>query len=469
MYLQQIVSYGNAWSTLAQNFSTELDEIQAAISSLTPDAILSARPSIREYVPQSEAGITRHKFEGCWAEAVQSRGWLECGGSIVKGDSGRPIHLRGLGHIKNQVSVVVHRYREATNRWLYTLGPISTRGGLVEIPISVLLTAPNDEILFGRRPTNSSSFEGLKEELVALSPLSHGNPFLLFGIGLEDKKTEVIELEPEADRTARHVVINRSIEFPPAYHQAGLGILAYFGTVLREKYPDHKATVRIEQEGLRVRLVIESENGDKEVIEKALQEYELVVLGETQPEEFFSSKAKVLELKNELRIAQVRIEAQKDLIVYHSEEIASLRQLMGHALTTAGARPMSMVFSPSITVSTTTAIQLQNNAPLITQYVQELSQLAGNYPDVELRLLDLEESLAYLTEKETPEAVNNSTAMKKLKKLLEEATETGSAFNAFLQKANSGVEIAQKIARSYNSIAEWCGAPQVPSVFLGNN
>ena len=129
---------------------------------------------------------------------------------------------------------------------------------------------------------------------------------------------------------------------------------------------------------------------------------------------------------------------------------------------------MSMVFSPSITVSTTTAIQLQNNAPLITQYVQELSQLAGNYPDVELRLLDLEESLAYLTEKETPEAVNNSTAMKKLKKLLEEATETGSAFNAFLQKANSGVEIAQKIARSYNSIAEWCGAPQVPSVFLGN-
>jgi hypothetical protein len=466
MYLQHAVSYGNAWGTLAQNFSNELNEIEAVIAAMTPEAILAARP-LRDISYQNEPGITRFRLEGCWTEALQSRGWEECP-AAVQGAGGWPIHMRGLGHVKNQVSVAFHRHRELINRWLYTLGPIATRNDLVEIPICVTLTARSEEILFGRRPTNLSVFERLKEELVSLSPLSHANPFLLLGIGLEAQELEILELEPESNRTGRHVVINRSIEFPPAYHQAGLGILAYFGTVLREKYPDHNATVRIEQDGLRVRLVIESENGDKEVIEKALQEYELVVLGETQPEEFFSSKAKVLELKNELRIAQVRIETQKDLIAYHGEEIASLRQLMGHALTTAVSRPISVVVSPTITINTATAIQLQQNAPLLSEYVQELSQLAGGDPDVELRLLDLEQSLALLAKKETPEAVKGSTAMKKLKKLLDEANETGSAINVFLQKANAGVELAQKMARGYNSLAEWCGAPQVPSVFLGS-
>jgi hypothetical protein len=117
-----------------------------------------------------------------------------------------------------------------------------------------------------------------------------------------DHALKVVELTAEFDTTGRQIVINRSIEFPPQYHQAGLGILSYFGTVLREKYPDHNAAVRIEQDGLTVRLIVESETGDRQIIEKALEEYELVVRGEAAPDEFFQSRAKVLELKNELRI-----------------------------------------------------------------------------------------------------------------------------------------------------------------------
>ena len=35
------------------------------------------------------------------------------------------------------------------------------------------------------------------------------------------------------------------------------------------------------------------------------------------------------------------------------------------------------------------------------------------------------------------------------------------------QKAKDGVGIAQKLARHYNGIAQWCGLPVVPEPFLG--
>ena len=71
--------------------------------------------------------------------------------------------------------------------------------------------------------------------------------------------------------------------------------------------------------------------------------------------------------------------------------------------------------------------------------------------------------------KNTPESVRESGGMKKLKRLLDEASTTGSAVNSFLSKISDGVELVQKVGRRYNDIAEWCGAPQVPRVLLGKD
>jgi hypothetical protein len=73
--------------------------------------------------------------------------------------------------------------------------------------------------------------------------------------------------------------IVRNIEFAPEHFQAGVAILSYFGTVLRQKHPHTKATVRIEQDGLAVRLVIVSPDNETEVIEKTLSDYGLVMSG----------------------------------------------------------------------------------------------------------------------------------------------------------------------------------------------
>ncbi len=117
--------------------------------------------------------------------------------------------------------------------------------------------------------------------------------------------------------------IIRSIEFPPEYHHAGILILNHFGTVLRKKYPDTRAKIRIEQDGLKVTMIIDPvEKGDREIIESALDEYGRVVTGKTGPAEFFDNDPlQIMELETQLSIAKVQIQSQKRILEYQDREI----------------------------------------------------------------------------------------------------------------------------------------------------
>ncbi len=63
--------------------------------------------------------------------------------------------------------------------------------------------------------------------------------------------------------------IERCIEFPPQYQQAGIGILSYFSSYLSQQYPNSSARVKIEQNGTSVRMIIEAEDGTLETVEKS--------------------------------------------------------------------------------------------------------------------------------------------------------------------------------------------------------
>jgi len=123
-------------------------------------------------------------------------------------------------------------------------------------------------------------------------------------------------------------VIQRSIEFPPGCHEAGLGILSYFGTIVRQKYKDVKVGVTIKQEGQKVTLIVETPEGEKEKIEKTLEEYGLVVTGNMKPEEFLSDPIEVMELKQKLEIAHTELKLRKELSEFkdkqYGERIVSL-------------------------------------------------------------------------------------------------------------------------------------------------
>lgn len=65
---------------------------------------------------------------------------------------------------------------------------------------------------------------------------------------------EVKEIESSSHGKAE---ILRSIEFEQEYFLAGLTILNYFGIVLKQRLPKSQTRVRIEQDNLKITLVIE--------------------------------------------------------------------------------------------------------------------------------------------------------------------------------------------------------------------
>ncbi len=140
----------------------------------------------------------------------------------------------------------------------------------------------------------------------------------------EEAKKRIEEL------TDSEPYILRSIEFSPEHHETGMTILNYFGTLLRQKYPGMKVKVKIEQEDLMVRMIIQTEEGNIEKIEKTLGEYGLVIKGEMPLEEFLSNPFEILQLKNQIKIAYLQLENQKELLglqkSLHGERITELEE-----------------------------------------------------------------------------------------------------------------------------------------------
>ena len=427
MHIREVITYGGAWETLNQKYTQEFESIRSALSGRT----LDGRRDFR----------ARLKADG-WNHSPSIE--------VIK-----PIQdlvLREIILYRRHVAVCFPNGQRHVSAWLYTTAPAMVNYCQVEVPVAIM-------------PLRYAQTVG--EELGALSPISLPSPFLLVGFSIKPSNINITELKCEENIRFRQIIVNRAIEFPPQYHQACLGILSYFGSVLREKYPSQEATVKIEQDGLVVRLIVESENGNREVIEKALVEYELVLRGEVQPEEFFVSSTKVLELKNELRIAQLRIDYQCDMIQMQGQQISSLQQLIGHAL--SGKNHQRVLFSPCITINNTQTNEFKFR-DVISDANSDLEELiAADVDDsIKTRLLDLRSALDMARLNGKPDAVANSSGIKKLRALVEDTFKSGSKISEALKAIEGGIETAQSLGRKYNAIAEWCGVPQIPRALLGS-
>ena len=151
--------------------------------------------------------------------------------------------------------------------------------------------------------------------------------------GISFKKLKKIDLEAAQiilgdipGSTEDVTPVNRSIEFPPEHYQSGLSIINYFGTVLRQKYPNSNIPFRIEQDGLKVRLIIEPTEGEREIIEKTLDDYGAVVTGNLAIEEFLPNPIDQLELKNKLRLAHAELETSREIGRFKDQLIRSLEE-----------------------------------------------------------------------------------------------------------------------------------------------
>lgn len=101
--------------------------------------------------------------------------------------------------------------------------------------------------------------------------------------------------------------IERSIEFAPEHKEAGVAILSYFSTYVADKYPDKLVRVNIRQDRLTVKMQIETEEGDEELVEGSLVEYGQVVSGELVPNQVLKDELAIMRLEHKLEIAKMEL------------------------------------------------------------------------------------------------------------------------------------------------------------------
>lgn len=450
MYITKVISYNGAWEKLLSEYQSEFHKLEEDINSQDLSFLLT---------PEDDSDLLTKitKMSINFEKNLENLGWKE----VIAIEHIE--HARNSpGLIKKNLCLRVDFYPDTITNFIYRrIKYIETNNIThIKIPIIINLNSYTLRNIDHHFTMLMGTWESSLLELEQISPLSIKMPFLVFGIGFEPDNIEVVELENKKEP----IMVERSIEFPPEYYQAGLGLLSYFGTVLRKKYSEQNAKVKIEQDGLTVRMIIESTDGKQEVLEQALHEYELILTGQKQPYGFYESDLDNIELRSELRVAKVKIEDQKELLAYKDAEVTRLQQLFSLSLT---HQPTSIKIDNHLSNTNTQNTQINFKAELHQSH-DDLEKLINLTDDesIKNRLRDIQNALDNATTRETPEDVQNSSGMKKLGNLLNEANEVGTQANGLLEKGAAAIELLKKLGRHYNKVAEWCGLPVVPGVLV---
>ncbi len=273
--------------------------------------------------------------------------------------------------------------------------------------------------------------------------------------------------------------ITRSIEFPPEYHTAGISILNHFATILRQKYPDQKAKVRIDQDGYKVTMTIETIEGDREIIEKALDDYGLVVKGEMPIEEYTDDPKIIMGLKSELRIANVRIEDQKDLMQYQVSEIQKRdmhiekRDLQIDKLLDLICNGVQHPIEVKVDVSphinsyirssatSNVGINLtltQNISPIkgnLNELIQALPADYENRDEIKKEIEEIKQALEDMKKYNSPDEVKESAEVSKVRRFLDKLKKGEGKIGKAIEVIKDGAEIVKSFAGHFDKISEW--------------
>ncbi|KXO85674.1 hypothetical protein AYK86_05625 [Acinetobacter venetianus] len=459
MYITKVLSYNRAWEKLLAEYEAEFHELQE-IFDLLPDYSAFIENEVnKKNKSDPTLPLAYLSDTSFFASQIASNdfNWKE----LVINPYANKAKNMYIGKHKNNFVVIFERESSIAALIYDKFYYLNSIADEYFLSVCILNKCVIDEL----KKNNINEryfvdyvmdFEFFQQEISRVLPKEISMPFLVFGLGFEPDNIEVIEVESQKES----IMLERCITFEPEYYQAGLSILSYFGTILRDKYSDQNATVKIEQHDLTVRMVIQSENGNIETIEKALHEYELVLKGEINADEFYLSPIKALELKTQLRMFELQVESQKDFIALQNGIIIDLKQLASQAL----AKPPVTIINQLQNTQTTT-INTKNEFTKSNNDLEELIDLADS-DGLKNKLAMIQNALDINRNSDNPEDVKDSNGMKKLAKFLKEANEVGTEANSLAEKGGKALELIKSLGRSYNSIAQWCGMPIIPNVFV---
>ncbi|WP_435249407.1 hypothetical protein ACMAZD_21475 [Vibrio sp. nBUS_14] len=459
--IQNVLSFMGAWSEVQNSYSEEFKSLERGLERfLRGDAVI-----------QEDEG-TRNSQRALWEKVFYDEGW-SINQQVTYSPSGKRLPIRNLGALNGGLSAqITFNTPEFLTRWLFTHATIGVRNGITKIPILVVPMVGSQEDYEQRRTfSHMATFEYYKDQLEMLSPLSLGVPFLILGYSrqetLLERHVEELVQDKHYSSTEKNTVINQSIEFPAEYHQAGVGILNFFSTYLNENYPEQDATVKIEQKGLNVRMVVQSEDGSSEIIEKALHEYQQIMSGQENASKFTQNDKLILDLRNEIRAAKFRIESQQDFIAFQKDQlktseqqVSTLLQLVGQGLK-KDTHNISVQVNPCI--QNNMAVTVNADISSSIGCLEELRDILPKDDDTALPISDLTSSLLSIQSEQDPEVVKASSSMSKFSRFIDKISDSNSTISKALDSVQQGYEIASDLVDKYNKIASWCGLPSFPT------
>jgi hypothetical protein len=419
MHINGIISFNNGWQILQTEKSEALADIQDAIGSITIETLrddAEHRPRLFNDDRQSAPRISLLSFHRSWERLMRRQEW---GSYRARSESGRGINLY-IRSLKDGVStkmLAADRMMLFPN-WVLVEVPKINQTGICDVAV---LLVPHETILNGyfieenRFRDPGLFFERCDGQIRDLMPIKHYAPFVVIGFSEINKEISLWEVPITQDDNYLHEnTIERALEFPKEYYQAGISILSYFGDVLKQKYPGIQAKIRIEQDGNLVRLHIQAEDGSKEIIEKTLEEYAMVVTDKASPEILFEDKLQIMALNNKLEIAKMEVRQTRDLLMItennYSGRVRTLEEEIGYLREQVGSQMMLVHGSHKIIEK---QIEKEERI-LITQIetsnklVKDLIDEAGSSRDLVLALTTINEKLVNGVAAQDEETVKNA-------------------------------------------------------------
>ncbi|OBA07843.1 hypothetical protein A9P44_00380 [Paenibacillus polymyxa] len=442
MYINSIIDYRNGYKLLQTKYRNEYNEVLQSIEEINFNDIQEKIEGRIKY-----NGLRRKEVD--WERKLNTYAWNSFPPRWdARINTGLDVH-------KNSVSASLNFYirPDRMNTTFYSTLPFVIRHTNIEVLVFIIL---QNDLLKKITHLQQHGFETLYKYYKSHSPLEVMRPFIVIGINSEPPLdgASIVNLEyfSSENNYENNTRIIRTIEFPHGYYHAGVGILSYFDKILREKHPDSSAKVKIIQEDLIVKMVIETGSGDKEIIEKTLNDYGQVVSGRIAPQDFLDTNLQVIELRAELNIAATRIKMQEDLLRVQETQIEKLLEIVGDGLRRSNDRPIQIAINNSNYQET----NIQNEVGELLRYLTELKE---NSEDDEVATsIDEINEIASATS-ETEDVTKNPDFFSRIKGLLEKISGISSTGNETIAASST---LIRNIILKYNAIAKLVGLATIP-------
>lgn len=351
MYITKIISINSGWEHLSANHKA-LDELHTMADAFEYENLFEANKTNNQNIINEDL-IRPIAFSRLFRSLVKEMKWTQRLPESARAAQGMPKILQlkhgvaldaAFGSPTSQIQTL--------DRWAL-VNAVRQQADL-SCEVSVLLTLDNRPDWYGlpriyngiyHQEHDRGSFDNIYSHIENhVLPLYHKLPLVVVAIDEVFSPIEIIELENQSEPKA----FERVMEFTPENYQAGVGILSYFSEILKNKYPDVDAKVMIEQDGYTVRMIVETENGDQEIIEEALNTYTQVVIKKEPPESLLDDKIQISELTMQLTMIEAQLEHKTQLLKLSDErykndviatrdEVAFLRQCLTQQMQLQGS------------------------------------------------------------------------------------------------------------------------------------